>query len=148
MGMMGSILDMANQSLRLSSKRGPLSEGEENLSSPPLTPGSTFPADDEAFLLSTPGSSFIPPYPMDPLYSYFNDGELSSRLGENLVTPTDAKLLRDFEVEKHRAALLEYSTKVRPSEPSSSLSSFSLFLLWFCSWFSLLPKTAAYMTWR
>lgn len=124
MGMIGSILDMANQNLRLSSKRGRSSEGGERLPSPPPTPGSTFPVDDEELLFSTHDSSFIPPFPMDPSRSYFNDGELSSRMGANLVTPADAKLLRNFEVKKHRAAILEYSTKVRPSELSSSLLSF------------------------
>lgn len=55
----------------------------------------------------------MPPFPMDPSRSYFDDGELSSKLGANLVTPADAELLRGFEVERYRAALLEYSTKVK-----------------------------------
>ena len=50
---------------------------------------------------------------MDSSYSYFNDGNLSSKLAANLVTPADVELLRNFEKEKYKASLLEYATKVR-----------------------------------
>ena len=83
--------------------------------SPPLTPGTVVRGNEEMYHFSAEGSSssFVPPFPMDSSYSYFNDENLFSKLAVNLVTPADAELLRNFEEEKYEASLLEYATRVR-----------------------------------
>ena len=119
MGMMGSVLEVAIQNLRVSVKRGRSSEEGVKYSSPPLTPGTVFHGREEMYYFSAQGSSssFIPPFQMDSSHSYFNDTSLSCKLAANLVTPADAELLRNFEEEKYKASLLEYATKVREFSP-------------------------------
>src|SRR5436190_1177299 len=76
MGMMGSVLKVANQNLRISVKRSRPSEERVRYSSPPPTPGTMVHGREEMYHFSAQGSSFsfVPPFPMDSSYSYFNDG--------------------------------------------------------------------------
>ena len=49
---------------------------------------------------------FTPPFPLDPSHSYFNDGEFSSKIVANIVTPADAELLKNFEIGRLRLGFL------------------------------------------
>jgi len=121
MGMLGSMLDLASQQLgAISLKSSRPSEEGTRFSSPPPTPGTTIPGDEyhlpEGYL-----NWFDPPFSLDPSRSYFNDIGFSSKIAANILTPTDAELLKIFEVEKYYSTADEFTTKVKLHVASISL---------------------------
>ena len=55
---------------------------------------------------------FVPPYPLESTHSYYNDVESIHKLSDNIVTPADAKVIRNMGLDAWRSRVSECGTKV------------------------------------
>src|SRR4051812_16346365 len=55
---------------------------------------------------------FVPPYPLESTHSYYNDVESIHKLSANIVTPVDAKFIRNMRLDAWRSRVSECGTKV------------------------------------
>lgn len=72
------------------------------------------PAPEDNVGMTGDGSSqwFVPPYPLDPNHSYYNDPELAYKLDANIVTPADDEVIKGLGWERWRSQVSVYGAKV------------------------------------